>query len=314
MEQDQVSITEDNCEILAASSECSSTSLLASGTIRVGDENRDHDVIKNGLVMGMGKLGQYVRVVEVRKNLFSGLSGGQGRMQNFRVFSEAVSRKNGGDSNLKYAWYGGSKKEISDIINHGFACVKSPGNGDLYGRGVYLSPVKFPMDSVLSSGIDNNGLRHILLCRVILGKTEQICAGSEQFHPSSEEFDTGVDNLEDPKKYIVWSCYMNSHILPHFVVSFKAPSMTGLPRSQGLALIPKSPYLSFPKLVSDLKTYLIPSQMALITKSYTAFLAKKITRNQLISTVRQIVGDNLLKAVIQSSRNKTLKNKRISGA
>ncbi|KAK1402854.1 hypothetical protein POM88_002459 [Heracleum sosnowskyi] len=99
--------------------------------------------------------------------------------------------------------------------------------------------------------IDNNRLRHILLCRVILGKTEQICAGSEQFQPSSEEFDIGVDNLEEPKKYIVWSCYMNFHILPLFVVSFKAPSMTGLPRSQGLALIPKSPYLRFPKLMSS---------------------------------------------------------------
>lgn len=74
--------------------------------------------------------------------------------------------------------------------------------------------------SVLSSEVDANGLRHILLCRVILGKTEEICAGSEQSQPSSEEFDTGVDNLDEPKKYIVWSCYMNSHILPIFVISF----------------------------------------------------------------------------------------------
>lgn len=81
--------------------------------------------------------------------------------------------------------------------------------------------------SALSSEVDENGLRHILFCRVILGKTEEISAGSEQFQPSSEEFDTGVDNLEEPKKYIVWGCYMNSHILPRFVISFKAPSLTG---------------------------------------------------------------------------------------
>lgn len=47
--------------------------------------------------------------------------------------------------------------------------------------------------------------------------------GSEQCHPSSEEFDSGVDNLSAPRKYIVWSTHMNTHILPEFVVSFRAP-------------------------------------------------------------------------------------------
>ncbi|XP_074356251.1 putative inactive poly [ADP-ribose] polymerase SRO2 [Apium graveolens] len=292
MEHDQVSsVTEDNYDILAARSDSSSASLL-------------YDIIKNSLVRGLRNHSQHVTLVAIRKNLFSSLSG-QGRIQSFRIFSEAVSRKTGGNPNLKYAWYGGSKKEISDVTSHGFACVKSPGNGDLYGRGIYLSPAKFPMDSVLSSEVDANGLRHILLCRVILGKTEEICAGSEQFQPSSEEFDTGVDNLDQPKKYIVWSCYMNSHILPIFVISFNTTSLTRSPRSRGLALIHRSPYISFPKLMSDLKPYLIPSEMALVTRSHTAFLAKSITRNQLISTLRQIAGDNLLKAMIKSSRNKT---------
>lgn len=150
MEQDQVSITEDNYEILAAArSDSSSSSLLANRTIRLGNQNSwEHDIIKNSLVRGMGKLGQHVILVAVRKNLFSGLSG-QGRIQSFRIFSEAVSRKTGGNPNLKFAWYGGSKKDISDVISHGFSCVKSPGNGDLYGRGVYLCPAKFPMDRLV---------------------------------------------------------------------------------------------------------------------------------------------------------------------
>lgn len=142
MEQDQVSMTEDNYEILAAGSASSSTC--------VGDQNWEHDVIKNGLVKGMGQLGHRVRVVGVRKNSFSGLSG-QGRIRSFGVFNEAVWRKNGGNPNVKFAWYGGSKKEICDVITHGFACVRSPGNGDLNGRGVYLSPAKFPMDRLLAN-------------------------------------------------------------------------------------------------------------------------------------------------------------------
>lgn len=149
IQQQQVSFTEDNYDILAAHSDASTTSPPNTGTIRVGDQNWERDVIKNCLVMGMGELGQHVKVVAVRKNSFSGLSG-QGRLQSFRVFSEAVSRKTGGNSNMKFAWYGGSKKEISDVISHGFASVKPPSNGDLYGRGVYLSPAKFPMDRLVT--------------------------------------------------------------------------------------------------------------------------------------------------------------------
>uniref|UniRef100_A0A164TBT8 Poly [ADP-ribose] polymerase n=2 Tax=Daucus carota subsp. sativus TaxID=79200 RepID=A0A164TBT8_DAUCS len=302
-----MSFTEDNYEILAADSGSFTSSPKNNTTMRVGDENWEHDVIKNCLVTGLGKLGEHVRVVAVRRNSFSGLSG-EGRLRSFRVFSEAVSRKNRGNPNVKFAWYGGSKKEIDEVLAHGFA---SPGNGGLHGRGVYLSPANFPLDSVLSSDADDSGLRHIILCRVILGKSEQIRAGSEQFQPSSEEFDSGMDNLDEPNKYIIWSCYMNSHILPSFVISFKA-SLTGSPRIQRPCLIPKSPYMSFPRLMSDLGTYLVPSEMDLITRYHTAFLAKKITRNQLIRTVRQIAGDNLLKAVIKSSRNKTLDNRKHS--
>lgn len=70
---------------------------------------------------------------------------------------------------------------------------------------------------------DEDGLRHMLLCRVILGKMEVIPAGSQQYHPSSDDFDSGVDNLSAPKRYIVWSTHMNTHILPEYVVTFRAP-------------------------------------------------------------------------------------------
>lgn len=77
--------------------------------------------------------------------------------------------------------------------------------------------------SVKNLRVDEDGLRRLLLCRVILGATEVVAPGSEQCHPSSEEFDSGIDNLSSPKKYIVWSNRMNTHILPEYVVSFKAP-------------------------------------------------------------------------------------------
>ena len=80
--------------------------------------------------------------------------------------------------------------------------------------------------SVLSSEVDEIGLRHLLLCRVILGKQE-VVTDSNQFHPSSLEFDSGVDDLSAPRKHIVWSAYMNSHILPCYIISFEAPYLRG---------------------------------------------------------------------------------------
>ena len=82
--------------------------------------------------------------------------------------------------------------------------------------------------SVERSVPDEDGLRHVLLCRVILGRPELVPPGSDQTHPSSDEFDSGVDRFENPNKYIIWSTDMNTHILPEFVVSFRAADSSTL--------------------------------------------------------------------------------------
>jgi hypothetical protein len=80
---------------------------------------------------------------------------------------------------------------------------------------------ELPVYSAVYADNDENGEQHMLLCRVILGKPEPVLQGSDQFHPSSEHFDTGVDDLFAPKRLIVWSTHMNTHILPLYAVSFK---------------------------------------------------------------------------------------------
>ncbi|PWA83576.1 Poly(ADP-ribose) polymerase, catalytic domain-containing protein [Artemisia annua] len=55
-------------------------------------------------------------------------------------------------------------------------------------------------NSVESAIVDGDGVKHILLCRVLLGKTEVVNRFSTQCHPSSEEFDSGVDDSVSPKK------------------------------------------------------------------------------------------------------------------
>lgn len=76
--------------------------------------------------------------------------------------------------------------------------------------------------SSLLSTPDENGEKHLILCQVLMGNSEQIPAGSYQFHPSNDLFDTAVDDLKSPRWFIVWTTHMNTHILPLYVVTFKS--------------------------------------------------------------------------------------------
>lgn len=73
--------------------------------------------------------------------------------------------------------------------------------------------------SAMMSEADDNEEKHVLLCRVILGNVEMVVDGPL---PSSVNFDTGVDNIENPTWYVVKWANMNTHILPQCVVSYKS--------------------------------------------------------------------------------------------
>jgi hypothetical protein len=71
--------------------------------------------------------------------------------------------------------------------------------------------------------VDENGIKHLVLCRVIMGNMELLRPGSDQLRPSDCKYDNGVDDIQYPKYYVVWNMNINTHIYPEFVVSFKAP-------------------------------------------------------------------------------------------
>lgn len=310
--EEQVSMTVDDLEIIrpeAESDEFSSSServdLFAwnNGMIRVDEGNTEHDAIKKMFLSGMGAIGKGTDVVSIHKNSHSTLTG-QARFESFRIFSQAVGKKCGGDANINYAWYGASRGEIYDIISHGFSRLQRPKAGELYGFGVYLSSAKFSIDCALSSAEDENGLRHVMLCRVILGNMETVHAGSQQFHPCSKEYDSGVDDVSAPRRYIIWSAYMNSHILPSYIISFRAP-LKGVPRRIQANLVkPTSPWMKFHTLLSVLSKVLPPHKMTQISKYHCDFHRKKITRQQLVKRLRQIAGDEMLTRVIKLYRTK----------
>ncbi|CAN6357025.1 unnamed protein product [Urochloa humidicola] len=72
---------------------------------------------------------------------------------------------------------------------------------------------------------DGSGETHIVLCRVLMGRPEVVTAGSLQSRPSSDDYDSAVDKLENPKWYVIWNKDMNTRVLPEYVVSFKCPKL-----------------------------------------------------------------------------------------
>lgn len=82
--------------------------------------------------------------------------------------------------------------------------------------------LKFVYVSARLAEADQNGEKHLILCRVILGNVEKVEAGAQQCYPSSLVFDTGSDDPRNPKWYVVWPSNMNRHVIPECVVSYRS--------------------------------------------------------------------------------------------
>ncbi|KAD5317346.1 hypothetical protein E3N88_17292 [Mikania micrantha] len=211
-----------------------------------------------------------------------------------------------------------------------------------YGYGVHLTAVDSVYNSASICDVDENGVRCMVLCRVILGNMELVLPGSKQFYPSDESFDSGVDNLDNPNHYVVWNTNMNSHIYPEYAVSFKLSQIAGegsrvdLPTRmttqdpQGLVQVdpspskpghmsvekvstvglstskaPKSPWMPFSMLFEAISNKVAPDDMKLVHILYESLKGKKTSREEFIRKLRSIVGDQTLRSTIlglQSSR------------
>lgn len=265
-----------------------------SGLTRIDEGDKIHGIISNKFLSGLGCFGTSTQITAIHKETCSSFTK-QAKLQSFLIHSKAVENKCGGNANVKYAWFGASKDEINNIFSYGFS----------HSQAICLSPDYNSLDCLQTAVADKNGIRHLLLCRVILGKSEVVHPGSGQCYPSSEEFDTGVDNLLSPRKYIVWSTHMNSYIFPEFMVSFRVISHVKDSQTNGVRMEnPKSPWITFPSLISALSKFLPPQTVKLITKYHNDHKGRKITRRDLIQQVRKLAGDELLTAIIKSCKNK----------
>ncbi|KAJ0241214.1 inactive poly [Hirschfeldia incana] len=297
----------DNGEIID-SSLSHHTSGDYSTTILLSQDNREYDVVKNCFLSGMSlHAAAETTVVSVRKASTQRITAKAKLAASF-VFREAMKRKNGGDANVRYGWYSGSKEEIERIVSYGFSgreIERFEKDDRSHGVGIQFLHHTCSLAAAVLGEADEEGIQHLLLCRLILGKPERIVSGSKQSHPSSSEYDCGVDNLENPRKYVIWSCNMNSYILPSHVVSFKSPRLRGLSRGVGGGSLgrARSPCVRFAVLMSVLSKSLDHPRMNVILTSYDDFRKGKVRREQLVRKMREVVGDELLLDIIKKHRN-----------
>ncbi|GAB4834781.1 hypothetical protein Ancab_033049 [Ancistrocladus abbreviatus] len=322
----------------------------------------DQDSVREMFLRGMKSLGG-ADAIEIQHISGSMLPG---RMELFQKQVE-ITRMFRGRANVRYAWLPSSKEALPGITKYGLGYFGLLKLKSTYGIGVHLTAENCSGASANFCDVDENGALHMVLCRVIMGNMELINPGSKQFHPSCETFDSGVDDPQDPKHFIVWSMNINTHIYPEYVVSFKVSSdhtacpigndakldfskvitshespkgqlnLKGSPADVGSDFhsnltsdgskerpgslnssclrTPKSPWMPFPTLFSAIADKVPFSDMKLVNQNYELFRTKRMSREDFVKKLRQIVGDNLLRSTITKLQCKTPRsNESVAGA
>ncbi|KAI4328259.1 hypothetical protein L6164_020629 [Bauhinia variegata] len=152
---------------------------------RVENETQEWNLIRKSFLMGMGCMGRVTDIVAIHKNKSTGNLEKQARLDSFRIFSKAVADKCNGNPNMRFAWYGGSLKELLEILHLGFSgCRRIQTEDNSHGVGICLSPAKFSIDGAVAAVADEDGMRHVLLCKVALGRVEVVPCGSGSGSPA----------------------------------------------------------------------------------------------------------------------------------
>lgn len=110
--------------------------------LRLNENDMIYDLTRKMFAVGMKSAGVDAQVVAIHKNVHAGWTR-RARQETFLIFQKAVAQKCGGNANIGYGWYGGSREEICDIVLHGFSGGREPGS---HGVGVQLFSNKFSFD------------------------------------------------------------------------------------------------------------------------------------------------------------------------
>ncbi|KAJ9568094.1 hypothetical protein OSB04_004060 [Centaurea solstitialis] len=248
------------------------------GLIRLNENDGVYETVRKRFISGMEDLGVNAQIEHIYRNPFNTSAITHARLQTFLIYAKAVKHESGNDqANIRYAWFGASKDDIEKIILHGFSHDNIDKDG-AFGYGLYLCTDNSLIESVKSSTVDDEGTKHILLCRVIFGKAEVVKPGSKQCHPSSNEFQLGVDNLEFPKKLIIWR-----------------PEIQRVQLDEPIT----RPWMPIKALVSGLSNILPPEAAKKLDEYHHKYIEHKISRHDMLLGFREVAGDRLLLRVVK---------------
>ncbi|XP_058106960.1 probable inactive poly [ADP-ribose] polymerase SRO3 [Magnolia sinica] len=303
--------------------------VLRKKLVRLARDEPEFIAVQNTFLIGFSDLITQINLVGIYRHSTMG-SVAITRLKSFDKQIE-ITKRYRGYANVCGGWHGSSREGVIGIILYGFWNCGEPVGGSSYGNGIYLSPDEHAHISACYSELDNNGIQHMVFCRAIMGNMEQVRHGTNQYHPSSENFDSGVDDLQDPKHYVVWPTHMNTHIHPEYVVSFTLPPsvrehLAGKRDGQGtvdvvmrsgqqviLALHPEtngqntasepkwptSGWLPFTMLFHAIEHRLSPFVKDMLLYNCNLYKSKRITRKEMIQKMRMLVGDNLLLSTLK---------------
>ncbi|KAL9227454.1 hypothetical protein vseg_003140 [Gypsophila vaccaria] len=296
-----------DCESVVSNDSCNNEELLFDDANLVSLDKDDpiHNVIHDKFMAGLGDdFSKTTTIMAIHKKIWSDFHGGESRLRCFEIYRQSLRNTYGDDNNMKYAWYATSKGDVTRIMSRGFGAKDIPIYDGLFGDGVGLSPINFLKQSVGSCVIDDDGLEHIMLCRVLIESEDVVTYGdsSESRLFDSDDSNSGVEDNEDDNisqtKYVIGSTKMNTHILPEYVVSFKTP--LAMPKTaRVLHKKPISPWLPFATLISALAKLLPPEDLNLVIKQYRDFKERKISRLEFIKRLKCMVGVDLLSVIVK---------------
>ncbi|KAK8923507.1 putative inactive poly [ADP-ribose] polymerase SRO1 [Platanthera zijinensis] len=263
------------------------------------DDEKLYKTVEKLFLSSIKRFSPGTTITSIHRCLHSAPSGNS-RLLTFELQKRAAMEARG-NANVKFGWHGTSSSSIATIISQGFGKTNSGQLGlSSHGLGIHLSPPHSPYASALLSEADEDGERHVMLCRIIMGNSEKVEAGSSQDHPSNEGFDSGIDDPVNPKWYVVWNTNMNTHIIPEYVVSFKSSShSSGQRKSMGARKLSNRPLC---RLFTEIGMRLPSSKMQALEILYNQYRVGKFSKEVFIRYMRSVAGDQLLTSSINKLR------------
>ncbi|KAK6115514.1 hypothetical protein DH2020_007783 [Rehmannia glutinosa] len=287
-------------------------SCTKSSNVEIYENRRDIQQMEGNMILIVGPVRGSLDSHAVRELFFRAISSCAAKIVEIRpctsivmgsrleLFEKQVeiTKRYHGDANVQYTWLPCSSGIVSAILKYGVGHYDHLKINPALGNGIHLIPANGTQISSNYFDVDENNTRHMVLYRVIMGNMELVRCGSNQFLPSSEDFDSGMtSDVEEPV------CGNENRVdIPRFS-SYEGPQAQILGETVQ-ARAPKSPWMPFPMLFDAISSKVTRDSMDLLRTNYALFRNKKMSRDAFVKKLRLIVGDNLLKSAITSLQHK----------